>query len=289
MAPEGCGQRAGTKGRGDDDEDGRCGGEWPRWWVMSAVLLALLCVGGSILFAAVGVLIGRKIVRHHVAEGHNDVVVPVFATAGVIYAVLLGFMVIAEWESYHAAHINTGEEAAILVPLYRQTAVMPDEQGRAMRHLIREYAEHVVQGWERFQNGERNIRAGHDLNEVYRIFGTLNPPSKAAELVAADFLQNFSKMIFYRNKRYVQARESLSWIMWLGAIGGGVITVGLTFILFMERWWPHMVVSCVMSGLIGLLLFILALVSRPFVGPLAIHPEPFEQVLSVFDDVDKGN
>ncbi len=256
---------------------------------MNAILLAILFVGGSMLFAVVGVLIGRKLVHRHVAEGHNDVVVPIFATAGVIYAVLLGFMVIAEWEAYHAALINTGEEAALLVPMYRQTTVMAPEKGREMQHAIREYAEHVVQGWERFQAGERNVRAGHDVNEIYRIYGTLTPATKARELIAAEFLTTFSKMIFSRNKRYVQAAESLSWIMWLGAIGGGVITVGLTFILFMERWWPHVVVSSVMAGLIGILLFILALVSRPFVGPLAIHPEPFEQALRVFDDVDKGN
>ena len=256
---------------------------------MSTIALALLCVGGSVLFAVAGVLIGRRFVHRHVAEGHNDVVVPVFATAGVIYAVLLGFMVIAEWESFHVAHVNTGEEAAILVPMYRQSYAMPVEQGGQMRHLLREYAEHVVQGWERFQTGERNARAGHDLNEIYRIFAAVNPPTKAQELVAADFLQNFSKMIFYRNKRYVQAAETLSWIMWLGAIGGGVITVGLTFLLYMERTWPHVAVASVMAALIGLLLFILVLVSRPFVGPLAIHPAPFEQVLHVFDDVDKGN
>jgi len=256
---------------------------------MNAVLLAVLFVGGAVLYAVVGVLVGRKIVRHHVAEGHNDVAVPVFLTAGVIYAVLLGFMVIAEWESYHAAHTNTGEEAAILVPLYRQTTVMPEEQGREMRHAIREYTEHVVQGWGRFQAGQRNVRAGHDVNEIYRIFAKQAPANKAGEIVAAEFMQTLSKMIFYRNKRYVHAAESLSWIMWLGAIGGGVITVGLTFLLFMERWWPHVIVSSVMAALIGMLLVILALVSRPFVGPLAIHPEPFEQTLAVFDDVDKGN
>jgi hypothetical protein len=31
-----------------------------------------------------------------------------------------------------------------------------------------------------------------------------------------------------------------------------------------------------------------ALLSRPFHGPLAIEPAPFEQVLAVFDQVDKG-
>jgi hypothetical protein len=44
-----------------------------------------------------------------------------------------------------------------------------------------------------------------------------------------------------------------------------------------------------MSALIGCLLFTLAVLSRPFLGPLAIEPKPFEQSLSVFDDVDHGN
>src|ERR1700689_598498 len=107
---------------------------------MSAWLLGILFVGGSVLFAVVGVLAGRKLVRHHVAEGHNDVLVPLFLTAGVIYAVLLGFMVVGEWESYDAAHVNAEEEAALLVPLYRQTTVMAQEKGEEMRNLLRQYA-----------------------------------------------------------------------------------------------------------------------------------------------------
>ena len=55
---------------------------------MSAVLIAILFVGGAVLYAIVGVLIGRRIVGRHVREGHNDVLVPLFLTAGVIYAVL---------------------------------------------------------------------------------------------------------------------------------------------------------------------------------------------------------
>ena len=83
---------------------------------MSGVLLAILFVGGAIANAIAGVLVARKYVHGHVAEGHNDVLVPLFLTAGVIYAVLLGFMVVAVWESYDAAHANAAEEAAMLVP-----------------------------------------------------------------------------------------------------------------------------------------------------------------------------
>src|ERR1700728_3503873 len=108
---------------------------------MNAILLAMLSVGSAVLYAVVGVALARRYIHRRVAEGHNDVLVPLFLTAGVIYAVLLGFMVVGEWESYDAAHANTAEEAALMVPLYRQTTVMAEEKGAELRHTIREYAE----------------------------------------------------------------------------------------------------------------------------------------------------
>jgi hypothetical protein len=255
---------------------------------VSIISYAILFVGGATLYGIVGVLLTRRVVRRHVAEGHNDVLVPIFLTAGVIYAVLLGFTVVAEWESYDAAKTNASEEAALLVPLYRQTRVMDVEKGDGMRHLIRSYAEHVVHGWEAFAHGERNTTAGADTNEMIRIFSSMTPANKARELVSAQFLQTFSEMVFKRNKRYAHAVESLSPLMWMGIIVGGLVTIGFTFIVYMERCWPHVVAVAVLSSLIGLLLFVAALFSRPFQGPLAIDPAPFEQVLAVFEQVDKG-
>jgi hypothetical protein len=256
---------------------------------MSGPLLAVIFVGGLVLYAIVGVSLVRKLIHRHVAEGHNDVLVPLFLTAGVIYAVLLGFMVVGEWEAYDAAHSNAAEEAALLVPLYRQTIVIDAEKAGEVRKLIREYAEDVVTGWERFVAGERNRKAGRDTNELLRVFGTITPQTKAQEIMMGQFLQTYSHMVLDRNKRYVQAAESLSWIMWFAAITGSIVTVGMSFLLFMERFWPQVFAVGVMAALIGSLLFTLAVLSRPFVGPLAIEPAPFEQVLKVFDDVDQGN
>jgi hypothetical protein len=256
---------------------------------MSGIILAVVCIGGFVLYAAIGTTIVRQRIRPHVAEGHNDVLVPLFLTAGVIYAVLLGFMVVGEWETYDAAHANTAEEAALLVPLYRQTTVMAADKGDEMRHVLREYAEDVVKGWEAFAAGSRNKQAGTDVNEIFRVFSTLTPATKPREIIAAQFLQTFSQVILDRNKRYAQAAESLSWIMWFAAISGAVVTVGMSFILFMDRYWPHVLGVSIMAALIGALLFTLALLSRPFIGPLAIEQAPFEQALSVFDDVDRGN
>ena len=255
---------------------------------MTTVLYALLFIGGTVLYGVVGVIVGRKLVHSHVREGHNDVLVPLFLTAGVIYAVLLGFTVVAEWEFLDAARANTSEEAALLVPLYRQTRVMDEDKGKEMRHLIHSYAEHVVEGWHAFSAGARNTAAGADTNEIIRVFASMTPATKARELVAAQFLMTFSQMVLDRNKRYAQSAESLSPIMWVGIIVGGILTIGFTFILYMERRWPHVLGVAIMSALIGMLLFMAALLSRPFQGPLAIEPAPFEQAIMVFEQVDHG-
>ena len=258
---------------------------------MNGILLALAFVGGAILYGVVGVLAGRKFVHPHVAEGHNDVLVPLFLTAGVIYAVLLGFMVVAVWESYDAAHSTAAEEAATLVPLYRQTNDMAPAPGGKMRVLIRAYAEAVATDeWPSLQaTGHASEKARKITGDIMRVYGTLNPATKVREIIDAQFLSTFSELLIDRNKRLMQASESLSWIMWLGAIGGGVIVVGMSFILYMDTWWPQVLMAGVMSALIGMLLFMMAVLSRPFVGPLALEPAPFESSLKVFDDIDRGN
>jgi hypothetical protein len=161
---------------------------------MNGIVEAVLFVGGFVLYAIVGTLVVRKAIHGHIAEGHNDVLVPLFLTTGVIYAVLLGFMIVGEWEAYDAAHANTAEEAALLVPLYRQTTVMAEEKGAELRHTIREYAEDVIKGWEGFTAGRRNKQAGKDVNEVFRVFSTLTP-SLLLRNSCKPFLRSFSTAI----------------------------------------------------------------------------------------------
>jgi len=258
---------------------------------MEGFFLAVLIIGGCAAYGVAGVWFGRRIVKRHVAEGHNDVLVPIFLTAGVIYAVLLGFIVGAVWESLEAAHDNASEEAAMLVPLYRQTTVMAPEKGVVMQRLIREYAENVVHDeWPTMQrSGAASEKARKSIGDIFREYATLTPANKVREFIAAQFLSTLSSIILDRNKRILQAQEQLSWVIWLGVVGGGAIIIGMTFFLYMDRALPHLIMVGVMAGMIGMLLFMMVVLNKPFVGPLALDPAAFEQSLSTFDDIDRGN
>ncbi len=137
---------------------------------------------------------------------------------------------------------------------------MAPAPGAKMRATLREYAEDVVNDeWKSLEEtGHASEKARTASGDILRIYGTLSPATKIRELIDAQFLSTYSDVLIERNKRLLQASESLSWIMWLGAVGGGLIVVAMSFIIYMDNWWPHVLMVAVMSGLIGLLLFMMA-------------------------------
>jgi Protein of unknown function (DUF4239) len=258
---------------------------------MNATLLGIIVIGSAILYAIVGVIVVRKLQRGKVIEGHNDVLSPVFATAGVIYAVLLGFLVVAVWQSYDDAKGNIQDEATTLTTLYRLTAGMRHPEERvAMRKAIREYTEEVINDeWKtQAQTGTASPQTRHSIGSMYQQFSHM-PLTESGSQINGEFLRTLSQITIDRNRRIVQSTEHLSWVMWFGLFVGGIVVVGMTFILYMERAWPHIVITSVLAALIGTLLFVTMVLDHPFVGPLALESGPFEYSINLFDSVDAGS
>src|SRR6185503_319067 len=183
---------------------------------MSAAGLAILIIALSVGFAIGGVLLGRRLLHRQVAAFHNEVVISLFATASVVYAVLLGFLVVVVWEGYDDAHRNVAEEAASLVPLYRLTYGMQGPHGVASRTLIREYADAVINDeWPTMGTmNAGSMRARHDIGELDRQFSRLTPAQKAADSeVDAQFLATKSTIVADRNRRLLEAGDSIPWVM----------------------------------------------------------------------------
>ena len=235
-------------------------------------------------------LAARQFLRERVREGHNDVLVPIFLTAGTIYAVMLGFLVVVVWEAYGDAKENVAAEASTLTTMYRQTNGMDTAELTAMREHIRGYTEAVVsKEWEiQAKTGGAAPEARRQIAEIYREFAHMEPVTRDSS-INREFLQQFSAVTAARNKRTLQASEEVPWLLWLGLIGGATIVVAMSWMLYMDLWWPHVVMSGTLALMIGMLLFITVILAKPFQGALALESGPFEHSLSVYKAVDGGN
>ena len=261
---------------------------------MNTVMLAVLVIGGPAAYAALGVVLFRRLLHRRVREGHNDVLVPIFLNAGVLFAVVLGFMVIAVWESYDAAKATVEMEASTLVSLYRTTHGMPSETGDKLRGMARDYAKAVIEDeWStQAATGQGSSTARRAMGNMFRAFGdgTISSEMKQAyPLICQAFMTAVTEVTAARNKRIIQANESLPWAMWVAAIGGAFIVITMSCLIHMEVRWPHALMAAAMAALIGMLLFTCQIMSHPFSGPLAISAESFEKTLQVFREVDKGD
>jgi hypothetical protein len=257
-----------------------------------AALLGLLLVGGTVLFAVCALAIARRYIRERTGAFHNEVMIALYAGASVMYAVLLGFMVVVIWQAYDTAHRNVGDEAANLVSLYRLTYGLEAKEGVQMRDLVRGYTKAVIiEEWPILgTTGAGSNKTRKVLGDIDRLFATMDSQVKAADAeVDAEILRTKSAIVSDRNIRLIEASDTTPWVIWLGAFGGAAIIIVMSCFIDMQRAMPHFLMTGMMSSLIGLLLFIVVSLSQPFTGALPISPKHFRQALAIMDDVDQGN
>lgn len=259
---------------------------------MEAILMGLLVVGGTVAFAMGALTLARPFVRSRAGAFHNETVIALYAGASVMYAVLLGFMVVVVWQAYDTAHRNVGDEAANLVALYRLTYGLEAKEGAQMRGLVRGYTNNViVDEWPTFgKSAAGSNKTRKALGDIDRLFATMDANVKTADAqVDAEILRTASTIVSERNIRLIQASDSTPWVIWLGAFGGAAIIIVMSCFIDMERIMPHYLMTGMMSSLIGLLLFIVVVLSQPFTGSLPISAKHFQQALDIMDDVDEGD
>ncbi len=256
---------------------------------MSLVFLLVSSLAGTVVVTSLAVVVVRRMMRRHVAEGHNDVLVPIFLTAGTIYAVFLAFLTVAVWESYDAAHANVADEASSLATLYRESAGMDVAAAGELRGLIREYTEAVIHAeWSvQAASGGASPKAREAGLAMFRLFRQLPPAVRLGDAaIDGAALALMTRIQDDRNKRTLEAGESMAPIMWVVSIGSAILIVGMTCLLYMDRLWPHMLMSSLMAGMVCTLLCMTFVLSRPFNGPLALQPDAFEHSLGVYASVD---
>jgi hypothetical protein len=228
------------------------------------------------LVAAVVTLLIRRIVRQPSGESHNEVAGFIFATVGVIAAVLLAFIVFALWEGFGTAERATTQEAATVLATARYATTLPEPVRHEMHDQLRAYAEIVLNSeWKTMT--EDSGRAGDQvIAGLWSTYGKLQPAGAYAQ--AATLLSDLS---IARTQRILSSYAVLPNVFWIVLIGGALVTVIFALVLYMENAPIHALMVALLAGILALTLWLIFEVNHPFAGAVQVPKDAFEHALHV--------
>ena len=256
------------------------------YWSAWAVGLLLILVLPAL---AVLAQIGIRRAWPRLAEGeHNDVAGFIIAVVGVIYAVLLAFVVIVSWEKLNSAESVVGEEASALRSIYRESVAFPPAARAQLSDDVSRYADAVIkQEWPAMAEGH----AGHPavaqaLDEMALHLAALPAATPTQQEFVGAEAGRFNDLVGARSERLDYVDQGVSGVLWLALVVGAVVTIGFATIFGLRSAALHIVITGSLAATIGVLLFVAVVIDRPFGGGVTVERRPLERVLTDFGGPD---
>ena len=253
----------------------------PVWLTAGLIVVvsALVAIGALALF--------QKLVKFEITDGHNEIAGLVFTTVGVLYSVVLAFVVFAVWSRFSTVDQGVADEAALIVSTYRDTQTFPEPERADAQESLRTYV-HVVMDNEWAAHGELTAHKKPDaLNAPWRAFrrAAASPGVNAAEMDRAQ--NHLHEVEVARHDRHLSREKSLPGIFWFILLTGSIFTLAFAFMFNMGNALLQRVVTSLLAGLMAALLFLIFSLERPFTGPVHVSKQPMQHALVQFDAIDK--
>jgi hypothetical protein len=239
----------------------------------------LFIIGLSLLTAAATFTVERLWPAKR-REEQNEVVGFVYAVVGVIYAVLLGLVVITAWNSADQAKANTYTECNMLSYLDWYGNSLPQPEHSEVQGLLRQYATLVITSeWSAMAHHQSSPQAWAVYQQLHKIVATDQPTTPAAAARYQSAVDAADQLGAARRERLNQAAQGIPGLLWAALIMGGAITVLFAFLFGMKSIVIHALVMFSITLLIGGLLLVIYELNFPFGGGLQVGPDAFQLAL----------
>lgn len=255
-----------------------------KFFTTPSSLLGLFIVVFSILVAVAGVFIIRRRVKYSALVEDNEATGFVYSMIGIVYAVLLAFVVIVVWEQYNDTQNNVQEEAIRVSNLLRDAQVFPASTQKELQKRLVAYAKAVVKDeWETMSRGQPSSVASEAYERVWEVYYKVQPETERERVFYTESIKRLNDLAGNRRLRLLSSQPGLPPLLWILLIGGGIITIACTYLFGTKNVWTQMLLLASLAGGIGFSLFLILALDFPFSGDMRISPEALESVIQIWE------
>jgi len=245
-------------------------------WAFGAVV-----VGAFVGFTLGGQIVTRRFLPRWFGDtNYNDIVGQFLSASGVFFGITLGLLSVGAWENFGTVDEAVTQEATEIGVLYRSINNFPEPHRTFLTDNLRAYTRHEIDvAWPKQRKGiTPGPGGGAILDEFHRYLTHAEPVTEAQKILYGEAVRQFGHMIAARRTRLASVSTRLPPMVWFVVVGGSVLNLSLMWLFVVENKRLHDVLTTMLATLLGLLVFLLAIMDFPFRGDYSVGPDSFELV-----------
>lgn len=217
---------------------------------------------------------------------HHEVAGFLVAVVGVLYAVVLGFLVVTVWSAFDSAQRNADLEASDVAEVFLITRAIPEPARSHLRSLMADYAFEVRdREWLMLAAGGQDPVARELLLEGFDTIAKMPiPATTTGEALRQSALQGaafatFRDLSSQRRQRLLDAENHVQGALYFALILGALLVFGFVFLFGVERSAPQLTMTALVAGSIGLLFGMIVELDRPYSNGIRVTPTAFTFII----------
>lgn len=248
------------------------------------MVAAPVLVAGSVVVAVGGLALLRR--RRPAPHQSNDFIGLIFAQVALLYSVLMAFVVFSAWQRFTDAAGSVTDEASAVLVAYRDTQTFPEPIRSEAQAAFRSYVNEVMDNEWASHGAVLPHRARDALNPVWNAYRQYQPTENQAQADFAGAQDRLHELELKRHTRHLAGEASLPNVFWWLLVGGGLVTVAMSYLFSVERRRDHLLQVGLLSGFIASVMALILALNFPFTGDVHVSRGPFKHALLNFDAID---
>jgi hypothetical protein len=208
---------------------------------------------------------------------HNDVAGFIYSAIGVIFAVVLGFVVIVVWQKYDDVRTYVDNEVAAALDIYHSSEALPPPLRRQIRSQLVDYATVVTnKEWATMSQGVLATAGSTDVESIAHEIQTFHP-SNLSEQDAHQLALSEVKSLFDARRQRLRAVEpAVPPLLWFALFAGAVATLGFTYLFGVKNRVAQLLMTGTLASLIAIMFVVIQGLDTPFHGASSISPSGWQ-------------
>ena len=230
--------------------------------------------------AMTGPFLVRRCISLQQLRTNNEVAGFKFAVIGVLYAVLLAFVVIITWERFYDAEKALAREAGSAATIYRLSIGLDETTAAAVRADLSAYLKSVLaDDWPAMAVGRSSRVTTQVLSDLYAALVHYRPADLHDSDLQKDLLSELDEMTRSRRERLVMAEGTVPKVIWFVLFLGAALTISFTFFFGTENLVAQSCMTGILAAIILSAVLVVLALDRPYTGAVTVSKEPIRWVL----------